>query len=124
MGLLLKHTCVKARHYKLGSLLPCSPFLQERVGQTCLGGDVGLCYSGYRPQKNSATHFKSFLHAKHLFAVTLLPTWTQNPEDQAGREIGTTAGSTAVGPSSGRQSHLAEEEVIKQLELLRADGWR
>lgn len=37
-----------------------------------------------------------------------------------------TAGSAAVGPFSGRQRHLAEEEeeVIKQLELLRAVGWR
>lgn len=36
-----------------------------------------------------------------------------------------TAGSAAVGPFSGRQRHLAEEEeVIKQLEQLRAAGWR
>lgn len=36
-----------------------------------------------------------------------------------------TAGSAAVGPCSGRQRHLAEEEqeVIKQLGLLRAAGW-
>lgn len=33
MGLLLKHTCVKAPHYKLGSLLPYSVCLWERVGQ-------------------------------------------------------------------------------------------
>jgi len=35
-------------------------------------------------------------------------------------------GSAAVGPSLGRQGHLVEEEeeVIKQLKLLRADGWR
>lgn len=120
MGLLFIHMCVTALHY-----LPCSPCLWEHVGQTCPGDDVGLCYSRYRLQNNSATHCKSFLHVKHLFAVALLPSRTQNPEDRGGRGIGRTAGSAAVGPSSGRQSHLAEEEeVIKQLELLRADGWR
>lgn len=63
---------------------------------------------------------------KHLFAVTLPPSQNQNPKDWEGRGIGMTAGSAAVGPCSGRQRHLAEEEeeVIKQLELLRAAGWR
>lgn len=73
----------------------------------------------------SATQCKSFLHVKRLFAVTLPPSGAQSPEDQGG--IGSPSGSAAVGPLSGRQSHPAEEEeeeVIKQLEMLRADGWR
>lgn len=61
---------------------------------------------------------------KHLFAVTVPPSQNPNPKDCGGRGIGMTAGSAAVGPFSGRQRHLAEEEVIKQLELLRAAGWR
>uniref|UniRef100_A0A8C5IDT3 Uncharacterized protein n=1 Tax=Junco hyemalis TaxID=40217 RepID=A0A8C5IDT3_JUNHY len=86
----------------------------------------GLCravFSWVQTTKNSATRCKSvFLHMKHLFAVTLPPSQNQNPKDWGG--IGMTAGSAALGPCSGRQRHLAEEEVIKQLGLLRAAGWR
>lgn len=98
------------------------------MGHTCLGDCVGLCSGGYRAQKtlqHAANSFFFFLHMKHLFAVTLPPSQNQNPKDWGGRGVGVTAGSAAVGPFSGRQRHLAEEEeVIKQLEQLRAAGWR
>lgn len=120
MHLLLTHMFVKAQHY-----CPAAPASRsERVGQTCLGDCVGLCSRGYRHHRKLCNTLQIlFLHMKHLFAVTLPPSQTQNPKDWGGRGIGMTAGSAAVGPLSGRQRHLAEEEeVIKQLELLRAAG--